>query len=94
MHPPSPLASRRQSLIVARHAFMAACSAAFWLADPVLAIEMRPVESDITIAIQSLSACATGDAANAAPIAIVRVASFFMGTSTLLRGTIRRDRTK
>jgi hypothetical protein len=93
MHPPGPLASRRQSLIVARHAFIADCSAAVWLPDPVLAIEICPVESDITIAIQLLSACATGVAANATPIVIVRVASFFMGIPTLLRGTTARDRT-
>jgi hypothetical protein len=94
MHPPGPLASRRQSLIVARHAFIAACSAAVWLAEPVFAIEIRPVESDITMAIQLLSACAIGIAVNATPIVIVRVASFFMGIPTLLRGSPTRDRTK
>ena len=87
-------ASKLQSLTVARHAFIAACSAAVWLADPVLAIEICPVESDITMAIQLLSACASGVAANATLIVIVRIASFFMGTTTLLRGTIKRDRRK
>jgi hypothetical protein len=39
---------------------------------------MCPVESDIAIAIQLLSACATGAGANATPTAIAAHARFFM----------------
>src|SRR5580693_10211778 len=90
MHPPGPpLARTRQSLLP--HAAIACCSALAWLAAPSV-ILICPVESDIAIAIQLLSACATGVAANATPIAIAAAASFFIGFPTLflLRCAVER----
>jgi hypothetical protein len=87
MHPPGPLARTRQSLIRLRHACITTCSAASLVGDPVVEIEMCPVESDIAIEIQLPSACAIGVAANATPIAIAAAAVFFMGFPTLLHGT-------
>jgi hypothetical protein len=81
-HPPSPLARRRQSLIVLRHVSIACFSAACWL-DPVYTTWTWPVESDIASAIQSPSAFAGGAAANAAPIAIASAACLFMGSPPL-----------
>jgi hypothetical protein len=65
-----------------RHADITFCSAADWLAPPETHL-ICPVESDIAIATQSLSACAGGVAAKVAahamPIAIATAAGFFIG---------------
>jgi hypothetical protein len=74
----------RQSLIRLRHASITTFSAASLVAAPLVEIEMCPVESDIAIEIQSPSACASGVATNATPIAIATTAVFFMGFPTLL----------
>lgn len=82
MQPPSPLASKRQSLMLLRHVSITAFSAAAWPAAPSVML-MCPVESDIAIAVQSLSARATGVAATATPTAITANARLFMGYPAL-----------
>ncbi|OBI19391.1 hypothetical protein A5712_19360 [Mycobacterium sp. E2327] len=54
-HPPCPLANRRQSLIVLRHADITVFSASDWLLPPVVNL-IFPVESEIAMAIHGSSA--------------------------------------
>ncbi|OBI86034.1 hypothetical protein A9X00_26355 [Mycobacterium sp. 1245805.9] len=83
-HPPCPLAKRRQSLIVLRQADITVFSISAWLFPPTEKL-ILPVESEIAMAIHGSSACASGVAANAMPIAIAATAGFFMALPALVR---------
>jgi hypothetical protein len=83
-HPPCPLAKRRQSLIVLRQADITVFSISDWLFPPTLKL-IFPVESEIAMAIHGSSACASGVAANAMPIAIAAAAGVFMALPALFR---------